>query len=106
MTYDDNVQTAAMGQTARSPASIGATCRAPVRCEASFLSSNAGRAKRGIGVTTETKFSCLQSLENSQNGERISTFVSRFRERRIRSIGAMALVFSANMETLPRDPAD
>jgi len=35
---------------------------------------DAGRAKRRISVTAEAKFSGLQGLENSKNGERISTF--------------------------------
>jgi hypothetical protein len=49
--------------------------RAPVDARRrSHRSANAGRAKRGISITTEAKFSGLQGLENSQNGERISTF--------------------------------
>ena len=76
MTHDDDVQTAATNGRARSPARFGAReRRAPVAARRrSNRSSNAGRAKRGIGVTTEAKFSGLQGLENSQNGERISTF--------------------------------
>jgi len=76
MTHDDSVQTAATSRRARSPASIGAReRRAPVGARRrSHRSSNAGRAKRGVSVTTEAKFSGLQGLENSQNAERISTF--------------------------------
>ena len=79
MTHDDSVQTAATSQRARSPASIGARePRAPVDARRrSNRSSNPGRAKRGIGFTTEAKFTRLQGLENSQNGERISTFPDR-----------------------------
>jgi hypothetical protein len=61
--------------THRSPASIGAReRRARVDARRHCDRSSNSRAKRGIVVSTEAKFSGLQSLENAQNAERISIF--------------------------------
>jgi hypothetical protein len=76
MAHDDSVQIAATSPATAQSSAYGDASerRAPVDARRRRRSPNAGPAKRGVGVTTEAKFSGLQSLENSNNGESISIF--------------------------------
>ena len=74
MTHDDSVQIAATSPARGRGRPQAATRGSVGRQSIPDVVFAAGRAKRGIGIATEAKFSCLQSLENSQNGERISIF--------------------------------